>query len=109
MRLRRGASRLPVTGKGWAICDRSGKQGLASDMVDDVRGGRVLRSEADFTPGFGTNHPQDFPRPRIDDPDPKPIPHARPQPATQTLWERGFTDADVLASIRAGRPLGTPE
>lgn len=105
MRRFRGKA-LPVTGQGWAICDRSGKQGLASDMVEDVRGGRVLRSEADFTPGFGTHHPQDYARPDMSDPDPKPIPHARPQPPTQTLWERGYTDADVLASIRAGRPLG---
>ena len=101
----RRAGKWPTTGKGLVVCDRSGAQVPADQIVDDVRGGRVRKQDADFTPGFGTRHPQDqVDLPQTDDP--RPIEHARPLPAPVSLWEQGYTDAQIRAAVRAGAPLG---
>lgn len=101
----RRAGLWPATGKGLVVCDRSGAQVPADHIVDDVRGGRVRREDADFTPGFGTHHPQDLVDLPVMD-DPRPIEHARPLSATTSLWEQGYTDAQIRAAVRAGVPLG---
>ena len=94
-------------GTGLVVCDRSGAQVPASEIVDDVRGGRVRIASADFTPGFGTFHPQE----RKDLPpmsDPTPIEHARPAPSpAQSLWDQGYTDAQIRQSIIDNVPLGS--
>lgn len=90
--------------RGLAICDASGFVCHADELVDDVRQGKVAPEYADYTPGFGTLHPQDVVQlDALDDPAPAPggervdkIP-----PSKQDLQ---ISDAEVLASIREGRP-----
>lgn len=99
-------SRPRTNGTGLVVCDRSGAQVPASEITDDVRGGRVRMRSADRTPGFGTYHPQDV-KDDLPSGDPTPIPNARPFEAQESLWAQGYTDADIRAAVRAGVPLGS--
>lgn len=85
-------------GRGWVTCDRSGGTFPAQEMVWDERGGRVHRSYADVTPGYGTMHPRDLPPP-IYDADPKPIPNARPAPDVDDEPD-ALPDAQRLAALK---------
>lgn len=90
--------------RGWAQSDASGQLFYADEMVDDVRQGRVHRTEADIMAGFGTYHPQDLKvLGELDDP--HPIHKARPiDTHHQTKEELGYSDAEIEASVRQGRP-----
>jgi len=100
-------ARLRATGKGWVESEASGRIFHASEMVDDVRQGRVHRTEADFTPGFGTAHPQDERRlGHLDDP--KAVPNARPQKNDYpfiSYQDLCVSDEEREESIRNGTPL----
>lgn len=97
----------PRNGRGARICDASGFLRPARDVVRDARQGLTSKDFADLTPGFGTLHPQDARRPPPTD-DPRGIQAARPEGNDAFLGPKdlGFSDADVRAAIRAGRPLG---
>jgi hypothetical protein len=76
----------------------------AEDVVEDVRQGFVAREFADLTPGFGTYHPQDVRRDQVFG-DPSPIPNARtPDRENWSKQDLGYTDQEIEASIREGRP-----
>ena len=86
--------------RGWAESDASGAVFYADEMVDDVRQGRVHKSEADVTPGFGTWHPQDVKQipPYAD---PSPIPGARPiSKGSTTLADLDISDQEMERATR---------
>ena len=97
--------RLKVTGRGWTEDESDGLLYHAEDMVDDVRQGRVHRKNADYTPGFGTRHPQDLVELGYLD-DPQPIPDARPQDELNlSVQDLGITDEMMRDHVRNGTPL----
>lgn len=108
---KRGMKAYPVTGprdgRGARIDDASGFLRPAADFVRDRRQGLAAKEFADLTPGFGTNHPQDV-KVILPKQDPEPINQARTEqnPMFLSAKDLGYTDADVLASIRENRPLG---
>lgn len=96
--------RLRAKGKGWAQSAASGFVREADKLVRDVRQGRVEKSKADITPGFGTYHPQDLKSLGVLD-DPRPIQNARPlDNANYSKQDLGISDQEVELSIREDRP-----
>lgn len=91
-------------GKGYYQSEGSGFLRPISNRVQDVRQGQVPREEADFTHGFGTNHPQDL-KHLGDLEDPKPIRSARPQIKNPlSKQDLCISDQEIALSIREGRP-----
>lgn len=91
-------------GRGLTECDASGFVRHPEDTVEDVRQGTVAREFADITPGFGTHHPQDVVQLGVlDDPSPAPGGSSLDK-ANLSKQDLGITDAEMLASIREGRP-----
>ena len=91
------------TGTGLRQCAASSFLRHQNVMESDVRQGIVAPKFADATPGFGTRHPQDVVQLGVLD-DPKPVVFGNSPDKTEgvTLAERGYSDADVLASIKGG-------
>lgn len=97
-------SHVRSTGKGWRICMASGFVRPAGDIVDDVRQSLVSKDFADLTPGFGTHHPKDLVNLGTLS-DPSPIDTANPgRPIDASKQDLGISDAEVLLSLREGRP-----
>lgn len=93
-------------GRGLTTCDASGFLRKPADMMDDRRQGRVARDKADTTPGFGTHHPQDVVQLGVLD-DPRSTGERPADTVNATSADLGYTDADVWAAVRSGRPLGS--
>ena len=91
-------------GKGWRIDNASGFVTTAQDYTDDVRQGDVAVKRADFTPGFGTHHPQDVVNlPALDDP--VPVENAEPgDNRCLTAAEMNISDQEIKLSIQENRP-----
>jgi len=94
----------PPTGRGIVQDNASGFVRHRNEIVDDVRQGPVGRDKADITPGFGTWHPQDVVQLGILD-DPTPVNGIPTDKQNLSRQDLGFTDADILESIRTGKPL----
>jgi hypothetical protein len=90
--------------RGLMVCDASGFVRHVDEAVEDVRQGTVAREFADITPGFGTHHPQDVVQLGVlDDPTPSEQgDHIEWEPKSKQ--DLGISDAEILASIREGRP-----
>lgn len=90
-------------GRGIVQCDASGFLRKPERIVHDVRQGDVAEEFADFTPGFGTNHPQDVVQlPPLDDP--QPVEKTSPQSRIVSKADRGYTsDVELEKLIREGK------
>lgn len=95
----------PPRGTGLVKDDASGFVRHPEQMVDDVRQGSVSRERADFTQGFGTWHPQDVVQLGALD-DPTPVNGSPPDKQNLSKQDLGYTDQEVLESIKSGKPLG---
>lgn len=94
-------------GIGLRQCAASGFLRHEPEMMQDRRQGIVAPDFADITPKFGTYHPQDVVQLGVLD-DPKPVIFGNsPQTAGLSMAEQGYSDADVLASIKGGYILGS--
>lgn len=91
---------LSARGRGVITCARSGFLRHPDDVVDH-HGMKIAHDKADLTPGFGTDHPQDYAQPEIGG-DPSPVPHGGLDVA-RTKSDLCISDAEILASIREGR------
>lgn len=90
------------TGVGLRQCAATSFLRHEPEMMQDFRQGIVAPDFADITPGFETYHPQDVVQLGALD-DPKPVVFGNsPDPTTLSMADRGWTDADVLASIKGG-------
>jgi hypothetical protein len=90
--------------RGLMECRASGFLRHVDDGVDDVRQGKVAREFADITPGFGTHHPQDVVQLGVLDDPSAAIEGDSIDPLPKSKQDLGLTDAEILASIREGRP-----
>jgi hypothetical protein len=94
---------LKKDGRGYKQCQASGFLRNTGELADDVRQGLVAREFADFTPGFGTWHPQDRVQLGVLN-DPTPITNARPQQEPElSKQDLLISDQEIEASIREGR------
>lgn len=89
-------------GRGYVQCDRTGRLRKPHEVMDD-QGARVAKESADYTPGFGTDHPQDR-RQADEGGDPTPIEYARPQQPARTKRDLEISDEEILAAIAGDRP-----
>lgn len=96
-----GPRHLKASGKGWRQDDATGFVRRADDFIHDVRQGNVAREFADISPGFGTNHPQDFKDLGVLD-DPSPIRDAAPLSEPQFFED--VTDQERELALRENRP-----
>lgn len=91
-------------GRGLMECNASGFVRHTTEEVDDYRQGPVARQFADVTPGFGTRHPQDVVQlGRLNDPSAAPDGDSLDK-KNLSKQDLGYTDAEILASIKEGRP-----
>jgi hypothetical protein len=92
-----------MTGKGIAVCDRSGFVRRVGATLRAYTGSRVARDFADITPGFGTRHPQDVNQAEVGG-DPTPIPDARPiDRDPKSKQQLCISDREIEAAIRENR------
>lgn len=90
-------------GRGYVQCARSGFLRKPHQVRDDERGGQVATDYADYTPGFGTAHPQD--RKQLDlGGDPSPVENARPPDRPLSKQDLRISDAEILLAIQENRP-----
>lgn len=91
-------------GRGLMECNASGFVRHTSELEDDYRQGPVARQFADLTPGFGTRHPQDVVQlGTLNDPS---VARGGDSLDDRNLSKQdlGISDAEILASIKEGRP-----
>jgi len=94
---------LPVDGRGYMQCARSGMLRKPCDMIRDDDGLMVAKDYADFTPGFGTEHPQDRNQ-AVTGGDPSPIDDATGVASPLDKDELQISDDEIRAAIRENRP-----
>lgn len=91
-----------IDGRGYVECARSGFLRKPTNVIEG-RHGNVARDKADWTPGFGTLHPQDVPQPTIGG-DPYPISKSRGVDMVgASKADLAISDMEILSSIKEGR------